>query len=132
MLNILRMCQLILSSILIMILFKVMNLILILIITVMTRSQPEIWQRVPTITKRLKFLPGDLAVVVEVHGVEDGAPDVRPRILAERAVRLTQAVEAQDLCARPGAGGVEVVEGEEGAWVEVVDVVFLLQVLFCP
>ena len=112
MFDILRMRQLILGSILIMILFKVMNLILVLVITVMARSQlsihpsisphhandpqhicryntnPEIRQCIPTITKRQKFLHGNLAVTIRVDGVEDGPPDVGLCLLAGCAVRL--------------------------------------------
>jgi len=70
--------------------------------------------------------------MIRVNRVEDRTPDMRLCLLAECAIRLTQSVEAQDLIARPGAGRVKVVKGEEGAGIEVVDVVFLFQVQFCP
>ncbi|KAL8932288.1 MAG: hypothetical protein Q9211_006401, partial [Gyalolechia sp. 1 TL-2023] len=41
-------------------------------------------------------------------------------------------VHSSDFVRGPGEGGIEVVEGEEGAWVEVGDVVFGDHVAGCP
>lgn len=104
-----------------------MNLVLVLIIAVVSRPRAHIRKRLLLdVDEAHELVLGDDAVVVVVHQVEDVADDLVSPGLGDVLVGIVhQAVCAENLEAFPCAIAIEVVQGEEGGGVEVLDVVFL-------
>jgi hypothetical protein len=97
-----------------------MNLVLILIVSMMPRSIPEIWQ-LHTLFAPLKplfpaYKPVTVAIIQREHlphafVFAGGGHPARGLVV--------EAVKGVDIGRVPVARGVEVVQREEGAWVEV-------------
>jgi len=127
MLDVLRMVQILLLNIIpTMVLLPMMDLILILIIAMMSRSESKIRQLDAVVGALLPFMQRNDAVVVGVVKLEDGL-DCGVFLLfgdgGGGGVRET--VRPPDVVLRPDSCGVVVVEGEENAGVEGGDVMLL-------
>jgi hypothetical protein len=119
MLNILRMNQILFFRILIMILLPMMDLILILVVAVMSRSPAEIWEFDPLRASDGEFGEGNCARPVSVEEFDDFVDGFVFFLVGDVVGGfVSEAVEVVDVVVGPFVAVVEVVEGEEGAGVE--------------
>jgi hypothetical protein len=126
MLDILRVRQVLLARILIMVLLPVVDLVLVLVVAVVAGAEAEIGQREALGDADGVLCERDHAVAVGVEELEDFVDGVFLLLGGDVAGRLVfEAVGFEDVVARPLVAAVVVVQVEERAGVEAVDVVFL-------
>jgi len=101
-------------------LFKMVNFIFTLIVAVVSNSSPKIGQHPAAPTPRHPLCIAQFVVVVRIDHLGYRVPDL---VLVVLGRRKRGPVSTQDLVAREEVVLVEVVEGEEGTRVVVVDVV---------
>ncbi|ROV97737.1 hypothetical protein VMCG_07429 [Cytospora schulzeri] len=118
-LDVFRVCQVLELGVLVMVEFPMVDLILVLVITMVSRPRANVRQRATLNHKDLKLVLGDDAVPVIVGQFEHLADDLLFPPFRDVLVGVVeQAVRPQDLLGLPLPVGIEVVQGEEGACVE--------------
>lgn len=125
--NILGMDQVLLGDIVArVVLFEMVNLVLILVVAVVSGAGAEIGQRETACTANGEFGKGDCAAEILVVDVEDLLRNVVFLLRGDMVGGFVQqAVGFLDVVDSPLATAVVIVQVEEGARVERVDVVFL-------
>jgi hypothetical protein len=109
-----------------MVLLPMVNLILVLVIAVVSRSHAKVRELDMLRVALHELCYGNLAVLVDIEHVEDGLHDGLFLALGYRGCRgIGQSVRAPDVGCCPDAGAIVVVEREEGRRVVPGDVVLL-------
>jgi len=124
-LDILWMCQILFLRILAVEFLEVMNIVFVLIITMMAWAKAEIKKPEIMGVALEEFFAGDFTGVVLVEECKDVLEDLLDVGFVYVVVRVIEPVEASNFGSVPRTVAIEVVKGEEGAGVEVVDVMFL-------
>lgn len=127
MLDVLWMYQVFFASILIVVFLEMMDLVFVLVVAVVARTDSEVWQAtIPLFDVVEPFLTRDAASMVFIEEVEHVMYDLLLVLLCHVPVCLVvQTVETADLVRGPNAVIVEIMECEEGNRVKIVNVVFL-------
>lgn len=117
--------QVLLARVLVVKLLEVVDLVLVLVVAVVAGAQAEVGEPDARRRQPHPLVAGDAAGLRRIEEVHDGADDLSLAGVGGRGEGfVSQAVEAGDFRGVPVAVGVEVVEGEKGAGVEVGDVMF--------
>lgn len=125
-LDVFGMRQVLLSGILIVVLFPVMDLIFVLVVSVMSRSKPEVGKRQTFGNADSVLCVGNGATAVAVEEPKDLVHSVLLLLRGNVTGRFVlQAVCFEDVVARPLVAAIVVVEVEERTGVERVDVMLL-------
>ena len=103
-----------------------MNLILVFVISVMSRAKAEVRQLSTTLTEGHPFRPLHETITITIAQAQNFLEHLIALRLRNILHRLVlQAICAENLVRRPGTAGIKVVKGEERRCVEVGNMVLL-------